>query len=192
VSASSTLVPHLSHRAHLYLFPAVLDAEYVYLDLHATSAPTSPGDVSFRVRDLLRGGGWRLETFSDGLLVLHRDELAPPTEIRPTIQRAGREQGEPRLLEAQLVPSPDGALGPDGPRWILRTTWQTDQPLPPGSRLDFWLELSGGERVHVWDIAGLWWSPPERWTPGQPVVVDIPDVPARRFLSWRAAFARPP
>ncbi len=192
VSASSTLTPHLSHRAHLYLFPAVLDAEYVYLDLHATSAPTSPGDVFYRVRDLLRGGGWSIETFSDGLLVLRRDELAPSTDIAPTSNGGGRGQGEPRLLEAQLVPSPDGALGPDGPRWILRTTWQTDQPLPPGSRLEFWLDLSGGERVHAWDIASLWWLPPERWTPGQPVVVDIPDVPARRFLSWRAAFTTQP
>ena len=43
VSSTSTLVPHLSHRARLYVFPAVLDAEYILVDLLSSSAPTSPG-----------------------------------------------------------------------------------------------------------------------------------------------------
>jgi len=193
VSASSTLVPHLSHRARLYLFPSVLDADYVYLDLHATSAPTSPGDVFLRTRDMLRGGGWRIDTFSDGLLLLHRDDTAPPIDLAPPSGAPTEAaQSEPRLLDAALVPSPEGALDVDGPRWILRTTWQTDRQLPAGTRLDVWLDLSGPQQVHVWDIADTWWLPPERWIPGQPVIVDIPDVPLRRFVAWRAVFTTPP
>ncbi len=192
VSASSTLAPHLSHRAHLYLFPSVLDAAYVALDLQATSAPTSPGDVYLRVRDLLRGGGWRILTVQDGLLLLERDESAPPVDIAPDSSEAPpTAASEPRLLDATLVPSPQGDTGVDGPRWILRTTWQADAPVAPGTHLDFWIDLQGGERVHVWDVASLWWLPPDRWIPGQPVTVDIPDVPLRRFVSWSAQFTTP-
>jgi len=192
VSASSTLAPHLGHRPRLYLFPSVLDADYVFLDLRATSAPTSPGDVYLHVRDLLRTGGWRIQTFTDGLLLLQRDESAPPQDIDPAEFSVSTMQGEPRLLDAALVPSPDGALDVDGPRWILRTTWQADAHLPAKTRLDFWLDLDNGQRLHVWDIAALWWMPPGRWIPGQPVIVDIPNVPRRRFVAWRAMFSTEP
>ena len=90
------------------------------------------------------------------------------------------------LLSASLERSPDGAVDVDGPRGLLHTRWLAEQPLPAGTRLDFWLDLRDGQRLHVWDIAPLWWDPPEHWTPGAPVAVDIPDVPMRQFLSWQA------
>jgi uncharacterized membrane protein len=194
VSASSPLVPRLSHRSTLYVFPAVLNAEYVFVDLRASSAPTSPGDVFLRIRDLLANGGWEVTAASDGLLVLHRNDAAPALSIEDlsTDWLAGvnadpqGEYGPLRLLHAELLPSPDGALDVDGPRGILRTTWRADQPVPPGTRLEFWLDLREGRQLHVWDIAALWWYPPERWTPGQAVTVDISDGPLRHFLSWQA------
>src|SRR5207302_113759 len=36
VSASASLVPHLTHRARAYVFPAVLDAHYVFLDVRSS------------------------------------------------------------------------------------------------------------------------------------------------------------
>src|SRR4029450_13757010 len=71
VSASSAPAPHLSQRPRVYLFPTVLDADYVVLDLRATAAPTSPGDVYLQVRDRLANGGWEVASAEDGLLVLH-------------------------------------------------------------------------------------------------------------------------
>jgi hypothetical protein len=194
VSASSALVPRLSQRGTLYVFPTVLNAEYVFVDLRASSAPTSPGDVFLRLRDLLASGGWEVQTATDGLLVLHRDDAAPALSIEDiSTDWLGGDNADPqadygplRLLRAELQPSPDGALDVDGPRGILHTTWRADQPVPPGTRLEFWLDLRDGQRRHVWDIAALWWLPPERWTPGQPVTVDISDVPLRQFLSWQA------
>jgi uncharacterized membrane protein len=195
VSASSPLVPRLSQRSTLYLFPTVLNADYVFVDLRATSAPTSPGDVFLRVRNLLAQGGWEVQSASDGLLVLRRDDAAPALSIEDlsTDWLVGTGTGEPladygplHLLHAWLVPSPDGALDVDGPRGILRTTWRADRPVPSGTSLEFWLDLRDGRRVHVWDIAALGWYPPERWTPGQAVNVDISDVPLRQFLSWQA------
>ena len=92
-------------------------------------------------------------------------------------------------MSATLLPSPDAAIDVDGPRWILRTVWRADQPLPAGTHLDFWLTLRDGQQLHVWDIAPLWWNPPEKWIPGQQVTVDVADVPIRQFVSWRAEYS---
>jgi hypothetical protein len=73
----------------------------------------------------------------------------------------------------------------------LRTTWITDQPLPSGTRLQYWINLNSGEQLHVWDIAPLWWNPPSRWPPGQPITVDVPNVPVRSFVSWSATWSTP-
>ena len=81
VSASSALVPRISRRPGVYVFPAVLDAEYVFLDLQSSPAPTSAGDVYLRVRALLAAGGWNVDTAEDGLLVLHRAADAAPTDV---------------------------------------------------------------------------------------------------------------
>jgi uncharacterized membrane protein len=193
VSASSTLVPRVTHRARVYVFPTVLDAEYVFVDLRATSAPTSPGDVYLSLRDRLAGGGWEVKTAVDGLIVLHRNDAAPalsaddlPLDWLLTDANAEPADGRLQLLSAQLLPSPEGAIDVDGPRAVLRTVWRANEPLPAGTRLVFLLDLRGGEQVRVWDVAALWWYPPERWLPGQPVSVEITDVPARRFLSWHA------
>src|SRR6185437_15655732 len=85
--------------------------------------------------------------------------------------------GRVSLLSAALVASPDAAVDVDGPRWILRTIWRAEQPLPDSTRIDFWLDRRDGQRQHVWDVADLWWNPPEQWAPGTPVTVDIPDAP---------------
>jgi Predicted membrane protein (DUF2079) len=193
VSASSSLVPRVTQRARVYVFPTVLDAEYVFVDLRATSAPTSPGDVYLSLRDRLASGGWEVETAVDGLLVLHRNDAAPalsaddlPLDWLLADANAQAVDGRVQLLGAELLPSPEGGIDVDGPRAVLRTVWRANEPLPAGTRLAFLLDLHDGEQVRVWDVAALWWYPPERWPPGQPVSVEITDVPARRFLSWHA------
>jgi len=97
-------------------------------------------------------------------------------------------ESQPRLLSAALVPSPDGAIDMDGPHWILHTVWTLDQPLPRDTHMDFWVDLSSGERLHLWDIADLWWTPPDHWPVGEPVNVDVPDIPVREFRSWSATW----
>jgi hypothetical protein len=201
VSASSALVPRLSHRPRVYVFPAVLDADYVFLDLRASSAPTSPGDVFMRVQALLADGGWSIEHAGDGLLLLRRSPDAQLDAVGDlsSVMASNADDvagpalgayldGRVSLLSAALVRNPDGAVDVDGPRWILRTTWRADNRLPIGTRVDFSVEQRNGQQLHVWDIAALWWDAPERWAPGQPVTIDISDVPERQFLSWQAAW----
>jgi uncharacterized membrane protein len=187
VSASASLVPHVSRRARVYVFPAVLDADAVLIDVTASPGPTSAGDVYLHVRDMLSGGGWRVGHAEDGVLLLERDPDAPPTgpdELPPEffsfVRRADAGSSAPVLL-----PSPDGAIEPDGPRGILRTTWRVDRRPAAGASLQFELEVSDDQSLRVWDIAPLWWYPPERWTPGQVITIDVPNVPIRQFRSWR-------
>ena len=194
VSASSSLVPHLSHRARVYVFPAVLDADYVYVDLTASPAPTSAGDVYLRAQSMLSSGEWNVAREEDGLLLLEHSPTsldagtgvdgARPNDALATTQ-------SPHLLSAALVPSPDAAVGVDGPHWILRTVWQIDQPLPSSTRLEFTINLRSGEQLRIWDIAPLWWDPPDQWPANQPVNVDVPDVPVREFVSWSATWSMP-
>jgi hypothetical protein len=63
--------------------------------------------------------------------------------------------------------------------------------LPPGTHLDFQINLSTGEQLHAWDLASLWWDPPDRWPTGQPMTVDVPDIPERSFTSWSATWSTP-
>ncbi|TME97945.1 MAG: DUF2079 domain-containing protein [Chloroflexi bacterium] len=233
VSASSALVPRVSRRAGVYVFPAVLDADFIFLDLRASPAPTSAGDVFLRVQDLLASGNWQLQQAEDGLLVLQRstnarqfasnvtsvavDQRAPvsseavadasspasrdamadpssPASSEPTTDPSSattNDAANVTLLSATLLPSPDGEIDVDGPRAILRTVWRTERALPAGTRLEFWVDLKDGQRLHLWDIASLWWNPPERWTPGETVTVDVPNVPARQFQSWQASWTDP-
>jgi hypothetical protein len=204
VSASSSLVPRVSRRAHVYVFPAVVDADYVYVDLQASPAPTSAGDVFLRINGMLSGGGWEILHADDGLVLLQRVADAPPATLGAlanggnvatvgnfTEAPRGYDGGRVTLVSAVLVPPPDGAVDVDGPRWILRTTWRAEERLATGTKLDFWLSLKDGEQRHVWDIAPLWWNPPEQWPPGQSVTVDVQDVPIRQFSSWQATFSAP-
>jgi uncharacterized membrane protein len=186
VSACSSLVPHLSRRAGVYVFPAVLDADAILVDVTASPGPTSAGDVFLRLRDLLAGGGWTVGEARDGLLLLQRTPDAPaltPDDLPPEFFSFVHAAGPPGAV---LTPSPDGAIEPDGPRWVLHTTWLVDRRPPPGARLEFELTLDDGEQWRAWDLAPLWWYPPERWTPGEVVSIDVPNVPVRRFGSWRA------
>ena len=48
-----------------------------------------------------------------------------------------------------------------------------------------------GQRLHFWDIPSLWWNPPDRWPAGQPISIDISDIPVRQFLSWQATASQP-
>jgi uncharacterized membrane protein len=212
VSASASLVPHVSRRARVYVFPAVLDADALLLDV-TSPAPTSAGDVYLRVRDLLTNGGWSVAHAQDGLLLLERVPDAPPLAVedlpaafvsfarahwggaaagvQPSPGAAGIPAGaQPstdalELIDARLVPGPDGGIEPDGPRGILRTRWLVQRAPATGASLQFDLSLSDGHTQRVWDIPDVWWYPPERWTPGETVSVDVPNVPMRQFRSWQ-------
>jgi uncharacterized membrane protein len=209
VSASTSLVPRVSRRARVYVFPALEDADVIFLDVTATPAPTSAGDVFLRARGLLGGGDWSILRAEDGLLLLARrgvgpEDAAPPAGaaapgLPPTFFTfagaaaplasatpiASFLNGDLDLLSATFLPGPDSAVEPDGPRWVFRTTWRATRPLPAGAHPVALLDLDDGEQLRIADVATLWWLPPSDWTPGRLVQVDWPGVPIRRLARWR-------
>ena len=134
-----------------------------------------------------RGGATGSRCLHRGQIRRVHGHLDPLSRLRA--HGAGQLAVAPSLLRAELLPSPDGAVDVDGPRWILKTTWLTDSPLAAGTRLEFLVDLDNGQQLHLWDIADLWWNPPERWTPGQDVTVNVADIPVRQLKSWSAAWS---
>jgi len=95
VTASNVLVPHLSHRAHVYEIGAQPDADYVAID-PATYRSFLAGEED-RLRQLVRGdlaAGFGVACANDTTLVLARVESR--AQLTPELQRwlAGRCSGQ--------------------------------------------------------------------------------------------------
>jgi uncharacterized membrane protein len=83
VTASIELAPHLTPRRFFYMFPTMLDAEWVFLDTRAMYWPI--GDVQEfedRINDLLTNGEWGLvKPYEDGFLLFRKGHS---TELNST------------------------------------------------------------------------------------------------------------
>lgn len=74
-STQETLVPHLSHRKHIYEFPLISlinEAEYILLDTTAGTAPLSKEIYLQKVEALLQGEEYGVMLVEDHLLLLKR------------------------------------------------------------------------------------------------------------------------
>jgi uncharacterized membrane protein len=87
VSAQSALVPHISHRTHIYLFPyADTIAEYVLLDVTGDPYPfVNSLDYIREVKKLLLSGSYGVVTAQDGYLLLKRGLPPPGISLHPTM-----------------------------------------------------------------------------------------------------------
>lgn len=133
VSASSGLVPRVSRRANVYLFPVHANADYIFLDIAGNTAPTSPGDAYLRVQGLLSAGGWHVEAADDGLLLLRRRPGTPsiaPRDLPARFlsfargARSARIPAEPTLFDVlshAVVPPPALAQSIDTPKRFTET-----------------------------------------------------------------------
>ncbi|HEU0002168.1 MAG TPA: DUF2079 domain-containing protein [Ktedonobacteraceae bacterium] len=78
VSAQSELVPHVSQRAHIYLFPyGDTTADYIFLDVTGVTYPYSSPQYIGEVKKVLLGGNYGIVTAQDGYLLLKRGLPAP-------------------------------------------------------------------------------------------------------------------
>jgi hypothetical protein len=84
VSAANSLVPRLTNRSHVYIFPEVMDAEFIAIDTLSSYYPFgSREELCGAVRQLLAGSEYGAVFFLDGLLLLQRDVLEE-IEVSPT------------------------------------------------------------------------------------------------------------
>src|SRR5579859_313022 len=78
VSAQSNLVPHISQRAHIYLFPyGDTVADYIFLDVTGYTYPYSSPQYIAEVKNVLLSGKYGVVSAQDGYLLLKRG-LTPP------------------------------------------------------------------------------------------------------------------
>ena len=85
VSAQTTLVPHLSHRQRIYLFPYAVDhANYILLDAKSYTYPFYHyRDYAATVKTILLQGNYGILDMDDGYLLLQLGH--PATDIGPAI-----------------------------------------------------------------------------------------------------------
>lgn len=86
VSTQTALVPHLSHRQSIYLFPyAVGHAEYILLDTKGYTYPfTDYSDFSTMTKAILQEGKYGIVDMDDGYLLLKLGY--PSSDITPALQ----------------------------------------------------------------------------------------------------------
>ncbi len=78
VSAQSNLVPHISQRTSIYLFPYGDDyADYIFLDVTSATYPFESGPYITEVKKVLLGGHYGVVAAQDGYVLLKRG-LTPP------------------------------------------------------------------------------------------------------------------
>ena len=181
VSTTSALYPHLSHRERIYKFPALGDAEYVLLEVNGTT-DMHPVDLRRRFDELLASGRFCILDAADGFVL-----LGPPGEgCLPELPdaffsfvRAGTRQptypAETRFDDLLRFLGYDVI---DDGKWRLtrvRTYWEVLAPLPDD--LQIWPFFVAADGQIAEDpsqrppIAPLWY-PPQRWRPGEVILVE--------------------
>ena len=190
ISAQSDLLPHLSHRPVIYLFPIVADAQYVLVDLDP-AAEKSPLDwYSFRgqLRDLQRTGLYVPTCFRDGVLLLERSggEVVPidlQTELQVYADGLFRAEfiahSRPNALRAdQLYVVEVTVVNRGTQSWVSKT------PYFPVRLSYHWRDREG--KTVVWDGVRTDFPYPVR--PGQTftarAILITPEQPGSYILEW--------
>ena len=190
VSAQTDLVPHLSQRRHIYLFPDLMeDADYVFLDVTGSLYPQSLAVQSYidQARTLLTGGRYHVVVADEGYLLLAKGR-------GPTLDPADR-WGLPRSFyrftvttgsniphatdirfgsSLQLVgydASPAPTLYVNNPYLTVTTYWRVEQPLTANDAIELVFIRADGSEFTEDDFATTLWRPLTTWRPGETVVV---------------------
>jgi len=136
VSAQSALVPHISHRTDIYLFPyADTIADYDLLDVTSDPYPfVNSLDYIREVKKLLLGGNYGVVTAQDGYLLLKRGLPPPGVSSYPAMRLANAIDAS--LLAPKLPEQFCSYI--DAPPDKLSSPVQVEfsQPGSPSARLD--------------------------------------------------------
>jgi hypothetical protein len=196
VSTSASLHPHLAHRPVIYQLPVVSDAEWVLVDASDVSSQ-SPEMLGAWVGSSLKDGEFGIEDAGDGFLLLRRgaaraelpdafyDFLRHPGSLlsagaHPVLAGFG---DAAQLVGYQVIDSARSG------RTVVRTFWQADSPPAEGMRLTYRIVTPWGEvreDAVTLPAPALSWYPPEKWRPGETVVVELP--PSVMPREWAPIF----
>lgn len=188
ISATSAIYPHLAGRARAYWFPAVQDADYVAIDVAASTDPVPPGEILASVSNLLVSGKYGVEASAPGFVLLRRgaaDDRIPAGLADFARATAADLTQETRLSSIRFSDrlSLDGyrlrqlpTLTVFGPTLELTTFWHVDRPLASDLSFVFYpTRRSDGAIVGtVQDqAAAAIWYPPTSWRPAETVALTV-------------------
>ncbi len=194
VSAQSSLVPHISQRKNIYLYPyGVGVASYVFLDVTSDVYPYISSAYTNAVKNMLLDGDYGILAAGDGYLLLKRGLPAPglvpaapmphgvaaqpnvPTTFCSFIQAPSHPQAT-RVQVDFRAPGPGNRtislvgfqIQRPGAFLQITTYWQVNQPdIAPVHIRSSLLNAAGQELFNSENFTGVTWCPTNTWQPGK-------------------------
>lgn len=193
VSAQSSLVPHLSERANIYMFPyADNTADYIFLDVTSDAYPYSQADYRNVVRTLLLHGNYGIVASGDGYLLLKHGLPAPGLSPQSPVTddanalinlpaafcsftQVGPQAGS-TLVQVDFTPQERGSgmlslvgfqVNRPGAYLQVVSYWKVSQGIIPPLRIYTSLLNSADHEVFGSNnFTGTFWCPSSTWQPG--------------------------
>jgi uncharacterized membrane protein len=176
VSAQSRLVPHLSQRERIYMFPRIEDAEYVFFDVTVDSWPIHPNDQWRLFQSLIDEEGFGILAAEDGYILLQRG-LSGADELSNAFYDFARRE-EPQIEYPTVIEFGDALrlLGFDllreGNMTSLSLYWEALRPLERDYRIYPFFYDEAGNIIEDTTLrpmtTGIWYST-SKWRPGETV-----------------------
>ena len=189
VCAQSDLVPHISNRRYVYLYPyQMLSADYVFLDVTGSVYPQVDRDAyANQIQALLRDPDYHTIAATDGYLLLKRGagpalDPSDPYGLPPSFYTFVTQASAPaHALNAHFGPSlelvgygitPTATIYPQNPFLQVVTYWRVSAPLAGPLYPEISLSMPGGATIASTTAAATEWLPMARWKPGAVYQVD--------------------
>jgi hypothetical protein len=201
LSTQSGLYPHLAHREKAYFFPAINDAEYVFLDVTGSSYPITTVEVYETVQRLLNSREFGVLAARDGYLLLRKglsegagmrlpeefytfaraDEGAIPLRLRArfgdALELLGYDYTILNAVHAHQLPA------------TVTTYWRPLRPLAAHHGFALFFSRQDGAIVYHYTTV---WYPLHLWQEGEVIRMETPILSVGRLRGAMAAVVLPP
>lgn len=178
VSAQSRLVPHLSQRERIYMFPRVEDAEYVFIDVTEDSWPIHPNDQWDLYQSLVNEEGFGVVAAEDGYILLRRGHSGGgelPDSFYSFARRHDPQIEHPTVVEFGDVLRLLGFdLVQEEGETSLSLYWEALTPLDSDYRIyPFFYDEAGRivEDTTLRPMTTAIWYPTSKWQTGETVLM---------------------
>jgi uncharacterized membrane protein len=189
VCAQTDLVPHISNRRFIYLYPyQMTSADYIFLDVTGSVYPLTSRDVyAQQVQGLLRDTDYHTVAATDGYLLLERgagpaldpsDPYGLPSSFYTFVTHAAtpshalnaRFGSQFELVGYDITPS--ATIYPNNQFMQVVTYWRVTAPLDGPAYPQIDLTGPNGVTVSAANFPANEWLPMADWKPGEVYQVD--------------------